>query len=197
MMNVIRLPLHRARKHPILCFVDLQLEYVAEGRALAVETMEPWAENCRTLLAFARQRRMPIAHFRLLQRGALFNPATSFAGWIDEFRPRPSEMLFERAMPSCYTASQFPAMTDNCDDPFLVIVGLTSTGSCLATVLDAQQRGHSCLFVADASWSPPIGAASEAASHEFATNLIGQYCDLTSTGGLMAWLTKETLGIAS
>src|SRR5687767_3716332 len=103
-MNVIRLPLHRARKQPILCFLDLQLEYVSEGRTLAVETMDPWAANCRSLLAFARQMRMPIAHFRLLQRGPLFNPATGFAGWIEEFRPRPSEMLYERAMPSCYSA---------------------------------------------------------------------------------------------
>src|SRR5207244_6459205 len=92
MMHVIPFPLRsRPEGAPLMCFLDLQVEYVAEGRALALEERAPWMENCRRLLAFARAERMSIAHFRQLWRGTLLNPATPFAGWIEEFRPRPSE----------------------------------------------------------------------------------------------------------
>ena len=33
-------------------------------------------------------------------------------------------MVFERGMPSCYSAAGFPAMADNIDDPLLVIAGV-------------------------------------------------------------------------
>lgn len=196
-MNIVRLPLQRQRALPIICFVDLQVEYVSQGRALAVEETEPWMGNCRKLLAYARQQRLPIAHFRQLRREAFLNPATSFASWIEEFRPRPSEMVFERSMPSCYSAPGFASVTQNMDDPVFVIAGLMSTGACLATALDSFHRQHTSLFVADASWSPPIGNASAEESNVFATELIRQYSDVTTTKGLIEWLTREQIGIAS
>src|SRR5262249_61612449 len=90
---------------------------VAEGRALALEERAPWMENCRRLLAFARRERMSIAHFRQLWRGTLLNPATPFAGWIEEFRPRPSGMVFERNLPSCYAADGFVSILHNIHSP--------------------------------------------------------------------------------
>ncbi|MCC6737317.1 MAG: isochorismatase family protein [Bauldia sp.] len=196
-MNIIRLPLQRQRPLPIVCFVDLQVEYIAKGRPLAVDANEPWMGNCRRLLAFAREHRLPIAHFRQLRREAYLNAATDYASWIDEFRPRPSEMIFERSMPSCYAAQAFAAVTQNMDHPVFVIAGLTSTGACLATALDAYHRQHTSLFVADASWSPAIGGASEEESNVFATELIRQYSDVTNIKGLLEWLSKEQVGIAS
>jgi nicotinamidase-related amidase len=196
-MNIVRLPLQRQRALPIVCFVDLQVEYVSKGRPFAVDEMEPWTDNCRKLLAFAREQRLPIAHFRQLRREAFLNPATDYASWIEEFRPRPSEMIFERSMPSCYSAQAFAAVTQNMDNPVFIIAGLMSTGACLATALDAYHRQHTSLFVADASWSPPIGRASAEESNVFATELIRQYSDVTSTRGLIEWLNKERVGIAS
>ena len=113
---------------PLVCFLDLQVEYVAEGRALALEAGTPWMENCRRLLALARAERMSIAHFRQLRRGTVLNPATGFANWIEEFRPRPSEMVFERALPSCYAAEKFASVLDYIDHPIIVLAGLTGHG---------------------------------------------------------------------
>ncbi len=196
-MNIIRLPLQRQRPLPIVCFVDLQVEYVSKGRPFAVDSLEPWMGNCRKLLAFARENRLPIAHFRQLRREAFLNAATDYASWIEEFRPLPSEMIFERSMPSCYSAKAFAAVTQNMDDPVFVIAGLMSTGACLATALDAYHRQHTSLFVADASWSPSIGSASEEESNVFATALIRQYSDVTNIRGLMEWLHRERVGMAS
>ena len=120
-MNVIHLPRLRQRNNPILCFVDLQREYVSPGRALAMHEIDPWMNNCGRLLEFAREQRLPIAHLRQLRRGAFLNPATDFASWIEDFRPRPSEMVFERPMPSCYSAAGFSEVIDNIDNPILVV----------------------------------------------------------------------------
>lgn len=196
-MNIIHLPLQNQRSHPVVCFVDLQVEYVTQGRALAVEETEPWMSNCRRLLTFAREQRMPIAHFRQLRRGAFLNQATEFSSWIEEFRPRPSEMVFERGMPSCYSAGGFASITENMDNPILVLAGLTSSGACLATAIESYHRQHSALFISDASWSQPIGSATATASHDFASDLIGQYCDVMSSDGLVEWLSRARIGMAS
>ena len=196
-MNIIRLPIQRQRSLPLVCFIDLQVEYVSTGRALAVGETEPWIGNCRRLLAFAREKGLPIAHFRQLRRGPFLNPATAFSGWIEEFRPRPSEMVFERAMPSCYAADGFARVTGNLDNPFLVIAGLMSSGACLATAIDGFHRQHSSLFVSDASWSPPLGSASAEESNDFASEVIRQYSDVMTTKGLIEWLSRESFERAS
>ena len=194
-MNVIHLPWQRQHSHPVLCFIDLQLEYVSAGRALAVDETEPWTSNCRRLLDFARTQRLPIAHFRQLRRGAFLNPATGFAGWIEEFRPRPSEMVFERALPSCYSADGFPEMTENIDDPILVLAGLTSSGACLATALDCFHHDDASCFVSDASWSQPLGPASADDANAFSGEIIRQYSDVMSTDELITWLSNETFSL--
>ncbi len=196
-MNVIHLPRLRQRSHPLICFVDLQVEYVSPGRALAVDDTDPWMENCRRLLDFARRQRMPIAHFRQLRRDTYLNAATSFSAWIEDFRPRPSEMVFERGLPSCYSAAGFPAMAENIDNPLLVIAGLTSSGACLATVLDCFHRNHESCFVADASWSQPLGVASGAEANAISGEIIRQYSDVMSTNELIEWLSKETFSLVS
>lgn len=196
-MNIIRLPIQRQRSLPLVCFIDLQVEYVSTGRALAVGETEPWIGNCRRLLAFAREKGLPIAHFRQLRRGPFLNPATSFSGWIEEFRPRPSEMVFERAMPSCYAADGFARVTSNLDNPFLVLAGLMSSGACLATAIDGFHRQHTSLFVSDASWSPQLGTASAEVSNDFATEVIRQYSDVMTTKGLIEWLSRESFERAS
>jgi nicotinamidase-related amidase len=196
-MNIIRLPIQRQRSLPLVCFIDLQVEYVSIGRALAVGETEPWIGNCRRLLAYGREKGLPIAHFRQLRRGPFLNPATPFSGWIEEFRPRPSEMVFERALPSCYAADGFERVTSNLDNPFLVIAGLMSSGACLATAIDGFHRQHTSLFVSDASWSPPLGAASAEESNNFATEVIRQYSDVMTTKGLIEWLSRESFERAS
>lgn len=196
-MNVIHLPRLRQRNNPILCFVDLQREYVSPGRALAMDEIDPWMSNCAKLLGFAREQRLPIAHLRQLRRGAFLNPATDFASWIDDFRPRPSEMVFERPMPSCYSAAGFSEVIDNIDNPILVVAGLTSSGACLATMLDCFHRNHTGCFISDASWSQPLGSASGEEANGFSTEIIRQYSEVMTTEELIQWLSKETFSLVS
>jgi nicotinamidase-related amidase len=194
MIQVIPFP-HRSRYEgaPLICFLDLQIEYVSEGRALALEERAPWIENCRRLLAFARAERMSIAHFRQLWRGTLLNPATPFAGWIEEFRPRPSEMVFERDMPSCYAADGFVSILDNIDAPLLVLAGLTGHGACLATALDGFHRKHQITFVHDASSTPQLGQFSAPESHAYLAEVMTCYAEVVSTEHIIEQLSGPTL----
>lgn len=192
MMHVIPFPHRRPHEGaPLLCFLDLQIEYVADGRALALEERAPWLENCRRLLAFARAERMSIAHFRQLWRGTLLNPATPFASWIEEFRPRPSEMVFERDLPSCYAAEGFVSVLNHIDSPRLVLAGLTGHGACLATALDGFHRKHHITFVCDASSTPPLGAFSAAATHACLAEVIACYAEVMSTNHVIERLSGQ------
>jgi nicotinamidase-related amidase len=193
-MSIIQLVQPASRLDwPLICFLDLQVEYVVEGRALALEGNTPWMENCRQLLAFARAERMPIAHFRQLRRGTMLNPATGFANWIEEFRPRPSEMVFERALPSCYAAERFASVLDHIDCPTVVLAGLTGHGACLATVLDGFHRRHRFVYVSDASSTPRLGTLDAAASHACVTEIIGCYAEVGATNKILKWLGRGTL----
>jgi len=177
---------------PLICFLDLQVEYVSEGRALALDQQMPWIENCRRLLSFARGERMSIAHFRQLWKGTFLNPATRFSSWIDEFRPRPSEMTFERQSPSCYAADGFVSVLDNIESPHLILAGLTGHGACLATVLEGFHRKHRITFVSDASWTPALGLFTPAISHSCVAAIIACYAEVVSTDRIMQWLAGVT-----
>ena len=177
---------------PLICFLDLQVEYVSEGRALALEQQKPWMGNCRRLLSFARAERMSIAHFRQLWKAPLLNAATEFSSWIAEFRPRPSEMVFERDAPSCYAADGFVCVLDNIEKAHIIIAGLTGHGACLATALDGYHRSHHITFVSDASWTPALGSLTPAMSHACITEIITCYADVMSTNRMVQWLNGVT-----
>ncbi|MGA8616558.1 MAG: isochorismatase family protein [Xanthobacteraceae bacterium] len=180
------------RDEPLICFTDLQVEYIVQGRPLALEQLTPWMENCRRLLSFARQNRMSISHFRQLWKTPLLNAATPFASWIEEFRPRPSEMSFDRQLPSCYAAKDFVSVVDNIENPHLVLAGLTGHGACLATVLDGFHRKHRITYVADASWTPALGTLASSAAHAYVTEIIACYADVVPTDQLIEWFSGAT-----
>src|SRR5262249_47925182 len=126
-------------------------------------------------------------------RGTLLNPATSFAGWIDEFRPRPSEMVFERDMPSCYAADGFVSILDNIDSPCLILAGLAGHCACLATVLDGFHRKHQITFVHDAWSSPGLGKFSAPESHAYLDEVMTCYAEVVSTDHIIERLIGPSL----
>ena len=90
-----------------LVLVDLQQEYIASPRVLALEETKGALANCRAALAHARAMGLPIAFARWIDRGPLFNKATRFSRWIEGFEPHGVDMIFERNRPSCYASTDF------------------------------------------------------------------------------------------
>lgn len=175
----------------IFLFLDLQLEYTASGRAYALQNSRECLDNCRRLLEVARSAKLNIAHFRQLLPGAFFNPETEFSKWIEEFRPRPNEMVFERDQPSVYSNGAFESFVNEIAWPELVVCGLTAEMSCLSTAIDAAHREHKVTFVSDASASRSLDKYTEEQSHEAVTKIIDMYVELASTEEILSRVYKK------
>lgn len=174
---------------PLVLFVDLQAEYIAAGRAYALDGIDACLENCAILLSECRRQRLPIVHFRTVRPDVYFNGASPFANWIPDFRPRTSEMVFERERPSCYSSAEFSQFVANIHSPQIILAGLTAEHACLSTAVDLFHRRHVGTFVADASASRPIGNMTAQQAHAAAATLISQFADVVSTRDVLSRLS--------
>ena len=126
---------------PTLMLVDLQKEYIAAPRPLALPHAPQALANCRIALTHARTKGFPVAFVRWLGRSALFNRATPFSGWIEGFEPTGADMVFERDRPSCYSSLSFGELMSDSGSSF-VLAGFAGESACLATAIDAFHRRH-------------------------------------------------------
>ncbi len=181
-MNVVDLGVYKdSALTPLLILIDVQKEYVTEGRTLMLTNHENVVRNCGLLLECARQRKFPTAFVCWRQNEKLFNPAQPFSGWIDSLCPKGTDMIFERSMPSCYSNADFDKMMDGGGGRNAVIAGFTGTIACLSTVIDAYHRNHKITFIHDASASHSVGSMSEATAHNAATNIVSLYAQTLTT----------------
>ncbi|MGL4285796.1 MAG: cysteine hydrolase family protein [Phreatobacter sp.] len=180
--------LNRYRGHdvePLLLLVDLQQEFVAEGRLLQIQSVAPALENCRRLLDHARACKWSIAHARWMQRGPYFNEAMPYSGWIDGFEPHGSEMVFNKTGPSCYSAPNFAEMMATGISDNTIIAGLTGAVSCLATVVEGASNNHRYTFVTDASASHACETADEYSAHDQACFIASHHVRTTTTSDII------------
>ena len=185
-MSLVQFPrTHRHAQAPILALMDLQQEYVAEGRAYFIEGLDECLHNCGRLLEAARGRGLPVAHFRQLLPGPYFNECSALSAWIEQFRPQPSEAVYQRDVPSGYSSEFFQSFMEAMEQPEVFLAGLSADRSCLSTIIHAVHLGHRVTFVADASASEHIGARSAGDSHAFMIDLISEYCDVVCTDDVL------------
>jgi nicotinamidase-related amidase len=173
---------------PILVFVDLQQEYIASPRALAIPTAADVLVNCRAVLAHARKIGWPVAFIRWAGRSPFFNQATKFSHWIEGFEPTGVDMVFERSRPSCYASQQFSEVIASSGGNY-VMAGFAGEAACLSTAIDAFHRGHRVTFLADASASHGLDEMTGNEVHSAVSKIIGLYGDVAST---KAWIAATT-----
>jgi len=169
------------RAVPLVALVDLQVEYAVRGRAFSLADIEQCLENCRAVLAESRRLGLPIAHFRRTEANTYLDRASPLSAWMSDFRPRTNEMMFEHRLPSCYSNREFSAFMDVVETPTLVLLGLTGEGACLSTAVDGFHRGHTTIFVCDASASRPLPGLNAAESHAAVVKIMTFYVDVVST----------------
>jgi len=187
-MNIVPLFPQRSWRHAsvIVAFADFQREYVAAGRAFAISDPNAALARSRRWLETARTMMLPIAHFRQYRSGTYFNRAAPFADWIEGFRPRTDEILYERSLPSCYADSGFSDFTTHIADPLIILAGLSADQVGLATAVEASSRGHRVIFVSDCSATPSLGRLSEADAHRAVSAIVSSYADVLSLDQLLA-----------
>lgn len=71
---------------PTVVLVDLQQEYVAAPRRMAVPDASAALTQCSRLLAHARDMGFPVAFMKRVTHAPFFNAATRFSQWIEASR---------------------------------------------------------------------------------------------------------------
>jgi nicotinamidase-related amidase len=176
---------------PCLVLVDMQQEYIAGSRLMALTHASAALENCRAALNHARSKGFPVAFIRQFSRSAYFNPATAFSGWIGGFEPTGGDMVFERESPSCYSSTLFAQFMDGCGGHF-ALAGFAGETACLSTAIEAFHRKHRFSYLADASASHGLGGDLSAADvHKAVTGIVGVYGEIVTTRD---WMDERPTG---
>ena len=170
---------------PTVVFVDLQQEYTATPRLLAIPDIGPALANCRRVLDHSRAMGLPIAFVRMLDDAAFFNRATPFVRWIDGFEPHRNEMIFERSSPSCYASELFASLMSQ-NRGGIVLAGFAGESACLSTLVDGYHRGHRVAYLADASASHALDDLSAGEVHRAISKVSGLYGDVYETSEWIA-----------
>lgn len=169
-----------SRGIPTFVLVDVQQEYTAAPRCLALPNAAAALDRCKVAVAHARKLGLPIAYVKWVGRSPYFNPASSFGDWIEGFEPNSSDMIFERSKPSCYASTQFAKIIDQSGGHF-VLAGFAGEAACLSTAVDAFHRGHQMTFLVDASTSHPLHDTTHQETHRVVSQVISLYANVVDT----------------
>lgn len=173
---------------PIVVFVDMQQEYLAKPRLLAISRIDSALDNCRKVLDHSRRMGLPVAFIRMINEFAFFNRATPFVRWIEGFEPYRNEMIFGRNSPSCYSSEAFAALV-NQSRGGIVLAGFAGESSCLSTLIDAFHRNHKVTYLCDASASHALDEMPADDVHRAVSEICGVYGDVFET----AYWIEQTL----
>jgi len=179
---------------PIVVLVDMQQEYLAKARLLAISEIDRALDNCRRVLDHARDIGLPVAFMRLLNESAFFNRATPFVRWIEGFEPYRNEMVFERSSPSCYSCEPFAALM-NQSRGGIVLAGFAGESACLSTLIDAFHRNHRVTYVCDASASHALEDVPAGEIHRAVSTISGLYGEVYETTDWIASTLPRKLGV--
>lgn len=178
---------------PVVVFVDMQQEYLAAPRLLAIPDIDRALANCRRVLDHSRKIGLPVAFIRMLDDSAFFNRATPFVRWIEGFEPSRNEMIFERSSPSCYSSEPFSSLMNQCRGG-IVLAGFAGESACLSTLIDAFHRNHKVTYLSDASASHALEDVPADEIHRVVSKISGLYCDVYGTNDWIASTQPRRLG---
>jgi nicotinamidase-related amidase len=149
-------------------------------------------ERCRMALGFARRAGLPVAFVRHKPLQALFLSTHTYPSWLHGFRPYRSDMIFERALPSCYASMEFADMARRNGE--LILAGIFGETSCLSTLIEAHSRNHQFTFLADASASRGRDGVSGETMHHSVVGIASLYSEVLATD---AWIDRTSRKIGA
>ena len=96
---------------------------------------QPW-HDAGALLSLWRENLWPVLHLKRIARAAWFNPASNLTDWIEEFRPRPGEMVFEHPLPSAYSSTRFAEYMSSMKNIRCAMMGFSLDETILSTAVE-------------------------------------------------------------
>jgi nicotinamidase-related amidase len=158
---------------PTLVLVDLHEGHGSGPARPDAEQLSAALETCRGVLACARRQNLPVAFVRQVPFSPSFLSTCDYPPWISGIAPGRSDMIFERALPSCYASSEFAQMAARSSE--LVLAGLFGETTCLSTLVEGRYRNHRFTFLTDASCSRGRDATSARKMHNIVVELAALY----------------------
>lgn len=110
-----------------------------------------WSGAAARLVAQARAMGCTVAH------ALSGRPGPGASAWrpVHGLAPRPGEAVYHRDEPSAFASAPFDALAESLPDLAIVLCGVSTRGSFLATALDAARRGLRLTLAEDAAWMAP------------------------------------------
>jgi nicotinamidase-related amidase len=168
--------------------VDLQGNHHDEFAKHHAPDLTRSLANCAAAIRHARNLGLPIAFTRRADGpGSIERPVQ--CAWISGFEPKRSDMVFERAQPSCYANQLFEDVVSRAGS--FTIAGLAEE-VCLATAIDASHRGHHVTFLSDASVSRGRRDTDARDVHILTTKAMELFADTVATRDWLVAMSSRT-----
>jgi nicotinamidase-related amidase len=168
-------PLPGAPDGSVLVVIDGQLEYTI-GR-LPLAGIDAAVEEGARLLAFARERRMPVIHAIHHSRpgAAVFDPRGPMVGFIPALAPRDGEHVLAKSLPNAFAGTGLADVIAATGRREIVIAGFATHMCVSATARSALDHGFRSTVVANATATRdlphPLGAGVVSAAVVHAATL--------------------------
>jgi nicotinamidase-related amidase len=173
---------------PILVCADLQIEYLAAGADAAA--IMP---RCSALLSLWRENLWPVLHLKRIAHAEWFNPASNLTDWIEAFRPRPGEMVFEHPLPSAYSSTRFAEYMSSMKNIRCAVMGFSLDETILSTAVEGFHRGHRYRLIVDAVACGGAGTGDAAAYRLAMVRAVGNFAGVADSCDLIEAATAITV----
>lgn len=170
--------------NPLLICMDLQSEFITEGRPHKISAPARTISNCRELQSHWRKQLWPIAHLKRIATAAYFNPTSSLTEWLSELGPLPGELAFEHSLPSAFSSIKFADFMKYIGPLRCFVSGFALQESILATVVEGFHRGIRFDVVVDAVDATENSIASAT------LDILKPFCKMTDTHAIWTLTAK-------
>jgi nicotinamidase-related amidase len=159
-----------------LLIIDMQNDFVLEGKPMRVAGARAVLPNIRAVLAEFRKRNLPVFHVvrvhrpdgsdvEIIRKERFRNQpfavaGTSGAAIIDELAPLPGEYILPKTRMSAFIGTELDLMLRSLGTTIVYIIGIQTPNCIRTTVFDAIAYNYPVVLVDDA-----VGAASDEVHH--------------------------------
>jgi len=177
----------------LMIVIDIQQEYIAEGRPFYIKGIAPSLKNAKSLIEAAREKQIPVWHIKHYRDGGdIFAQESAFSDFIPGFEPAAGEKTFIKNRYSCFSSPAFAEQLNQMQPEEIVVIGYGSSMCCLCTIIDGIHRGFKFTLIEDATASRSFPYANENEMHRAAIQILRQYANIVNTKELMNKLSSHT-----
>ena len=152
---------------PALLIIDMQNDFVLEGRPLRVASARAVIPKIREVLAAFRAKNLPVFHIvrvhrkdgsdvecirqDLFRKQPFAVEGTGGAAVVDELAPLPGEYVIPKIRMSAFIGTELDLMLRNLGITDLVVAGIQTPNCIRITVFDAIAYNYPVVLVGDAT----------------------------------------------